>query len=146
METRHSRPSRVSSLIGAHTFFVGNNLKAPSDDSGRVPLLAGFARVASSACPTIFLGNGAPGGTRTPDLLVRSQTLYPAELRAHSRQILSQPRAALPPRHHRSSQDPRKNEQGQTANLACGQAGGERRVEGGWSRARHEQRLGPSML
>ena len=27
--------------------------------------------------------NGAPGGTRTPDLLVRSQTLYPAELRAH---------------------------------------------------------------
>ena len=27
---------------------------------------------------------GAPGGTRTPDLLVRSQTLYPAELLAHS--------------------------------------------------------------
>jgi hypothetical protein len=27
-------------------------------------------------------GSGAPGGSRTPDLLVRSQTLYPAELRA----------------------------------------------------------------
>ena len=27
--------------------------------------------------------NGAPEGIRTPDLLVRSQTLYPAELRAH---------------------------------------------------------------
>jgi hypothetical protein len=27
---------------------------------------------------------GAPGGTRTPDLLVRSQTLYPTELRARS--------------------------------------------------------------
>ncbi len=26
---------------------------------------------------------GAPRGTRTPDLLVRSQTLYPAELLAH---------------------------------------------------------------
>ena len=26
---------------------------------------------------------GAPEGTRTPDLLIRSQTLYPAELRAH---------------------------------------------------------------
>ena len=26
---------------------------------------------------------GAPGGIRTPDLLVRSQTLYPTELRAH---------------------------------------------------------------
>ncbi len=25
---------------------------------------------------------GAPGGVRTPDLLIRSQTLYPAELRA----------------------------------------------------------------
>jgi hypothetical protein len=25
---------------------------------------------------------GAPGGTRTPDPLVRSQVLYPAELRA----------------------------------------------------------------
>ena len=27
-------------------------------------------------------GNGAPGKSRTCDLLVRSQTLYPAELRA----------------------------------------------------------------
>ena len=27
-------------------------------------------------------GTGAPGGTRTPGLLVRSQSLYPAELRA----------------------------------------------------------------
>ena len=27
---------------------------------------------------------GAPGGTRTLDLLVRSQTLYPTELRAHA--------------------------------------------------------------
>ncbi len=29
--------------------------------------------------------SGAPGGTRTPDLLVRSQTLYPTELRARSK-------------------------------------------------------------
>ena len=29
------------------------------------------------------LSFGAPGGTRTRDLLIRSQTLYPAELRAH---------------------------------------------------------------
>ena len=27
---------------------------------------------------------GAPEGTRTPDLLVRSQSLYPAELLAHT--------------------------------------------------------------
>ncbi len=32
---------------------------------------------------------GAPGGTRTPDLLVRSQTLYPTELRAHSKTLHS---------------------------------------------------------
>ena len=30
----------------------------------------------------IFKKNGALEGIRTPDLLVRSQTLYPAELRA----------------------------------------------------------------
>ena len=30
-----------------------------------------------------FLLFGAPEGTRPPDLLVRSQSLYPAELRAH---------------------------------------------------------------
>ena len=28
--------------------------------------------------------SGAPGETRTPDLLVRSQPLYPTELRAHA--------------------------------------------------------------
>jgi hypothetical protein len=28
--------------------------------------------------------NGAPGEIRTPDPLVRSQVLYPAELRAHN--------------------------------------------------------------
>ena len=32
---------------------------------------------------TSFRVCGAPGEIRTPDLLVRSQTLYPAELRAH---------------------------------------------------------------
>ena len=31
--------------------------------------------------------DGAPEGIRTPDLLVRSQTLYPAELRAHDYEI-----------------------------------------------------------
>ncbi|KTD00095.1 hypothetical protein Lfee_1276 [Legionella feeleii] len=31
--------------------------------------------------------NGALGGTRTPDTLVRSQVLYPAELRAHCGEV-----------------------------------------------------------
>ena len=29
--------------------------------------------------------HGTPGGTRTPNLLIRNQTLYPIELRAHWR-------------------------------------------------------------
>jgi hypothetical protein len=32
-----------------------------------------------------FLQSGAPGGNRTPDPLLRRQTLYPTELRARSR-------------------------------------------------------------
>ena len=32
--------------------------------------------------------NGAPGEIRTPDRLVRSQVLYPAELRAHGPRII----------------------------------------------------------
>jgi hypothetical protein len=47
-----------------------------------------------------MLENGAPGGTRTPDLLVRSQTLYPTELGARGKEILTQ-RIVLPPRHQK---------------------------------------------
>ena len=32
---------------------------------------------------TMYRVFGVPGGIRTPDLLVRSQSLYPAELQAH---------------------------------------------------------------
>ena len=35
----------------------------------------------SADAESLFLGTA--GGTRTPDLLVRSQSLYPAELQAH---------------------------------------------------------------
>ena len=39
-----------------------------------------------------LLLNGAPEVIRTPGLLIRSQTLYPAELRAHSKtQMLERP-------------------------------------------------------
>ena len=36
----------------------------------------------SGGCKLLIL-NGAPGKTRTCGLLIRSQTLYPTELRAH---------------------------------------------------------------
>ena len=38
----------------------------------------------SPTTKTVRLFNGAPGGIRTPDHLVRSQVLYPAELRARN--------------------------------------------------------------
>ena len=38
---------------------------------------------------------GAPGAIRTPDLLVRSQLLYPAELRAHILEIATGSAATL---------------------------------------------------
>src|SRR5215471_12682916 len=41
------------------------------------------AEVPFCNCLEVIEKGGAPGGTRTPDLLVRSQTLYPTELRAH---------------------------------------------------------------
>src|SRR5215471_21837840 len=46
------------------------------------------AEVPFCNCLEVIEKYGAPGGTRTPDLLVRSQTLYPTELRARSEFIL----------------------------------------------------------
>src|SRR4051812_48431964 len=45
--------------------------------------LSGIAQVAINS----VAGNGAPGVIRTPDLLVRSQTLYPTELRAQQLRV-----------------------------------------------------------
>jgi hypothetical protein len=47
-----------------------------------------YDRPTRAGCRVITFGQyfeliGAPGGIRTPGLLVRSQTLYPTELRAH---------------------------------------------------------------
>ena len=46
-----------------------------------VPLAFGFPlpELASNSLKT----SGTPEGTRTPNLLIRSQTLYPIELRVH---------------------------------------------------------------
>jgi hypothetical protein len=42
------------------------------------------------------MDTGAPGETRTPDPLVRSQTLYPAELRARIAIIMAFPSSQIP--------------------------------------------------
>ena len=41
--------------------------------------------IKKSRCPNGHLDFGTPKGTRTPDLLIRSQSLYPTELSAHVR-------------------------------------------------------------
>ena len=46
---------------------------------------------------TPFHFTGAPGEIRTPDLLVRSQTLYPTELRARCPTILLAEREGFEP-------------------------------------------------
>ena len=44
----------------------------------------------SKSLKWLALEDGTPGEIRTPDQLVRSQLLYPAELRAHM-QVLADP-------------------------------------------------------
>ena len=39
----------------------------------------------------VFDGSGTPEGTRTPDLLIRSQSLYPTELLAHAHALANVP-------------------------------------------------------
>ena len=51
--------------------------------SGALNLGAGRAQIKKASRGGLFICAGAPGEIRTPDLLVRSQTLYPTELRAH---------------------------------------------------------------
>ena len=57
-------------------------LCSPSARGGRVPCLQGNKKEEQPR-KRDFSSFGAPEGTRTPDLLVRSQTLYPTELPAH---------------------------------------------------------------
>jgi hypothetical protein len=55
---------------------AGSGLKNSNRGARRLP-----ANASKHLC--IMVKSGAPGEIRTPGLLVRSQTLYPAELRAH---------------------------------------------------------------
>ena len=54
----------------------GSNPRHPEPQSGALP-----TELIPPYCPEPF-GAGAPGGTRTPGLLLRRQLLYPAELLA----------------------------------------------------------------
>ena len=51
------------------------------------PMIIGLAKAVIEPMNCFNLSFGAPEETRTPDLLIRSQTLYPAELPAHVRSL-----------------------------------------------------------
>ena len=65
----------------------------------RTPAMIGHAEGRSAGWPRTVLGKsnpamqfdfaGAPERTRTPNLLIRSQTLYPIELRARETWIIA---------------------------------------------------------
>ena len=46
----------------------------------------------------VFIKYGAPDRSRTHNLLIRSQTLYPIELRAQKHHYMVRPRGLEPPR------------------------------------------------
>ena len=56
----------------------GSNPRHPEPQSGALP-----TELIPPYCTRVGSGAGAPGGTRTPGLLLRRQLLYPAELLAH---------------------------------------------------------------
>ena len=53
-----------------------------------------------------FPGPGAPGGIRTPDPLVRSQVLYPTELRAHTISCTVLPARSITPKRRPAGRPP----------------------------------------
>ena len=68
-----------------HVFFTGSSL------SGSNPLQhirTTFSQKTKTASQPGYRSCGALQGIRTPDLLVRSQTLYPTELAAHTTPLL----------------------------------------------------------
>jgi hypothetical protein len=83
-QTIRAAMDRARGVEGGHTFgHTAQNLNPGKPAAGSQPLDAEEL-------------SGAPGETRTPDLLVRSQPLYPPELRARALPILSDPhRSAL---------------------------------------------------
>ena len=72
------RPIQCIFLLEKRLFGDGHTMVTHSENLGGLETL--------EFCMLLFLFglNGAPGEIRTPDLLIRSQSLYPAELRAHA--------------------------------------------------------------
>src|SRR3982074_1904311 len=74
----------MTSFANGRTTTITTGPTEPS--MGRLPTSGSWQRKTLPAChrspETLHVVIGAPGGIRTPDFLVRSQALYPTELRA----------------------------------------------------------------
>ena len=79
-----------------------SSLAAGPENASHLTLCSGAGysaewRCTAICCPAVAppvslsLETGAHGGTRTHDLLLRRQALYPAELRAHAREMVALP-------------------------------------------------------
>ena len=103
MQTHPVNPCLICSSCSSDQSFAADFLQIPPRDGHPCPWLTvgtinpriGLAPTSKRPCwahikkPPQNLRrhdyNGDPGGIRTPDLLIRSQVLYPAELRSHVR-------------------------------------------------------------
>jgi hypothetical protein len=75
-------PSGPPSLCSGVPLGQGAEWSNSTASPGRDPKLVLHANKKWARCGPIFYSYGAPGEIRTPGLLVRSQALYPTELRA----------------------------------------------------------------
>ena len=62
----------------------------PSTESQRTVQVTApdYGAIEDGACPEVTKKNGVPAGIRTPNLLIRSQMLYPIELRVRERTLV----------------------------------------------------------
>ena len=72
--------SEARRIIAWKRVFRGIQDAPHTDAQSALPEMLENTKKQPSQRSTVY---GVPGGTRTPDLLVRSQALYPAELQAH---------------------------------------------------------------
>ena len=79
-----SPPTLAKNARMGHPLFLNGKEKPAAWATRREPaaeILSAWSEGSPEA--RIMSGVGAPGEIRTPDLLLRRQPLYPAELRAH---------------------------------------------------------------
>ena len=78
-----SQTQRSTRLSYTPLWFSSVKRSAPDASIAATPSVAAGAMLHETTSTALHQKSGAPGEIRTPDHLVRSQVLYPTELRAH---------------------------------------------------------------